>query len=91
MFSRDGDRVNVTIERKKWFLFNPPIKIIVDDDMSYMLRASSSIVIPMTPGMHEFNFIGSLRSKELETDIQHDSNIALKWNRVWGTLEASLS
>ena len=91
-FAQSLDRVNVTIERRKqWFIINPPIKVIIDDDMSYILRASSSVVVPMAPGMHKFHFIGSLRSKELETDVQNDSNIVLKWNRVWGTLEASLS
>ena len=91
-FAQSLDRLNVKKKKKKqWFLINPPIKVIIDDDMSYILRASSSVVVPMAPGMHKFHFIGSLRSKELETDVQNDSNIVLKWNRVWGTLEASLS
>ena len=36
-------------------------------------------------------FSQSMRKKSLTVDLQEDICINLKWNRIWGSIEATIS
>lgn len=78
----------LTINRaKQWALINPPIKIIIDNNMEYKIANGSTLNIPISTGMHNIAFSFGIHNKVINLNITSHATLNVKWNRIVGGLE----
>lgn len=77
------------IQEKQFFLGNPTVKVIIDDEMvcELKLKTGDSAEVEIPYGYHRITLTGS--GKRIDSDIFVKSNgtIQLKWNKTWGKPE----
>lgn len=73
------------------FLLNSPINISIDGRKSCSIANGERLELQLSEGQHELVFSQSMRKKSLTVDLQEDICINLKWNRIWGSIEATIS
>ena len=81
----------VTIFREsQTYVINPPININIDDSEHYSVENGGNLKVDLAEGKHNILFYQSLRKKNVTLDLQSDTSITLKWNRITGAIEAAV-
>lgn len=73
------------------FLINPPINISVDGKKHLSISNGETIKIELIEGNHELIFSQSMRKRSININLDCDTFIKLKWNRITGSIEADIS
>lgn len=70
------------------YLLNPGINISVDGDERLSIDNGKSVKLRLPRGKHIIIFSALSRKKEIEINLDRDTLITLKWNRLTGAIEA---
>lgn len=81
----------LTIDRaSQVFLVSPPIKVTIDSTIHLSVENGHTESVQIQPGKHSLLFKCSLRSTQLDIDLQKDTVIELSWNRVTGKIATNI-
>ena len=75
------------VKVKEKFAINVPIKIVIDKTKEYVINDGETINIAITRGKHNLAFSGSIRNKIIDIDMQSNTTLKVKWDRVTGELK----
>lgn len=73
------------------FLLNPPINITIDGKTNRSISNGETLTINLNSGLHQLTFSQSIRKKNIEIDLNKNIYIALKWNRLTGSIDTTIS
>lgn len=77
--------------KKQLFAVNPPMAILIDENIQHSIENGAEIIITLPAGRHFFKIKSSIRKKEGEFILKEDSILDLSWNRATGAIESVFS
>ena len=84
--------VTLTIDRaSQVYLINPPIKVIIDNDIRLSVENGRSEQVQLAPGSHHVELSASMRKTVVDLDLQKDTALTISFNRLSGKIEAKVS
>ena len=83
-----ASQYTVTIQREKqWFAVNPPMNIIIDNNITYQLEKEATITIPLSAGNHVISISCSIRNKVINVNVAQNLHFLIRFNRLTGGIE----
>lgn len=81
----------LTIDRaSQVFLASPPIKVTIDNTVYLSVENGHTESVQLQPGKHSLLFKCSLRSAQLDIDLQKNTVVELSWNRITGKIVTNI-
>ena len=82
----------LTIDRaSQMYLINPPVKVVIDDNIRLSVENGRSEQVQLTPGAHHVELSASMRKTIVDLDLQKDLVLAIGFNRLSGKIEAKIT
>lgn len=75
---------------KQFFLVDALMEVTLNGQECAWLGSGDEIELDAPIGQNTILFKASIRKKEIRFSSEDDVSITLKWNRVWGNIEALL-
>ena len=86
------EMVTLTIDRSSQvYLINPPIKVVIDNNIRLSIENGRSEQVQLTPGTHHVELSASMRKTVVDLDLQKDSVLTIGFNRLTGKIVAKIS
>ena len=81
----------LTLKREsQWFLVNPPVNVTIVGEgiqQEKALKNGETVAMPLTPGKYHLHFYCSVRSADVDLNLNKDTAYRIGWNRFSGKLE----
>ena len=89
--SSEDVKFSLTIDRKSQpYLINPPVKVIIDEDIRFGVDNGKTETVSVTPGHHHIELKMRVRQKSIDVDVQKDTTIEIGFNRLTGAITADV-
>lgn len=86
-----GNLANVTVTMaSQRFLVTATITVSVDGKDAGILGDGQGITLQVPKGEHTIILKGSTRKREIKIDVDGDKRVDVKWNRLTGSIDASV-
>lgn len=74
------------VKKNQFFLYNPPIKILIDNNQNLQVKNGETIQFDLPDGKHQLKFSASMQNKIIDVFVQQDIVLEVHWDRIMGGL-----